>query len=66
MTGERKVKEVVYTIKGGGDSEISRTVRTERLPMSKERLRMILNYIAAYLGMILVFMFFFMMFYLFR
>ena len=66
MSDARKVREATYTIKGEGKSEISRTVRTEKPPMSKERLSMILNYIAAYLGMILVFLFFFTLFYLCR
>lgn len=41
----------------------ARLDRHEKQPMSKERLEMILGYILAALGMILMFGFFFMLFY---
>lgn len=41
----------------------ARLERHEKQPMSKERLELIMTYIAGYLGMILLFGFFFMLFY---
>lgn len=68
MKDERKFKEVIHTIKGAekDKDKFCKAARIERQPMSKEKLEMILNYIAAYLGMILVFAFFFALFYLCR
>lgn len=65
MKDERKFKEVIHTIKGAekDKDKFCKAARIEREPMSKEKLEMILNYIAAYLGMILVFAFFFTLFY---
>ncbi|MDE7416311.1 MAG: hypothetical protein K2N44_08425 [Lachnospiraceae bacterium] len=64
MKDERKFKEVIHTIKGAekDKDKFCKAARIERQPMSKERLEMILDYIAAYLGMILIFAFFFMLF----
>lgn len=68
MKDERKFKEVIHTIKGAekDKDKFCKAARIERQTMSKERLEMILNYIAAYLGMILIFAFFFTLFYLCR
>ncbi|MDE6055597.1 MAG: hypothetical protein K2G55_17985 [Lachnospiraceae bacterium] len=64
MKDERKFKEVIHTIKGAekDKDKFCKAARIERQPMSKEQLEMILNYIAAYLGMILMFGFFYMLF----
>ena len=64
MKDERKFKEVIHTIKGAekDKDKFCKAARIERQPMSKERLEMILNYIAAYLGMILMFAFFCILF----
>lgn len=68
MKDERKFKEVIRTIKGAekDKNKFCKAARIDRQPISKERLEMILNYIAAYLGMILIFAFFFTLFYLCR
>lgn len=68
MKDERKFKEVIHAIKGSekDKDKFCKAARIERDSMSKEKLEMILNYIAAYLGMILVFAFFFTLFYLCR
>lgn len=68
MKDERKFKEVIHTIKGAekDKDKFCKAARIERQPMSKEKLEMILNYIAIYLCMILVFAFFFTLFYLCR
>lgn len=68
MKDERKFKEVMHTIKGAekDKDKFCKAARIERKPMSKERLEMVLNYIAVYLGMVLVFAFFFTLFYLCR
>lgn len=68
MKDERKFKEVIHTIKGveKDKDKFCKAARIERQPMSKERLEMVLEYIAVYLGMILVFAFFFTLFYLCR
>lgn len=68
MKDERKFKEVIHTIKDAvkDKGKFCKAARIERQPMSKERLEMILNYIAAYLGVILIFAFFFTLFYLCR
>lgn len=68
MKDERKFKEVIHTVK---DSEkikdkFCKAARIERQPMSKEKLEMILGFIAIYLGMVLFFAFFFTLFYLCR
>lgn len=52
---EKKVDKVL---------KAARLERHEREPMSDKRVEMILSYIAGYLGMILVFAFFFMFFYM--
>jgi hypothetical protein len=66
MKDERKFKEVIHTIKGAekDKDKFCKAARIERQPMSDQRLEMILTYIAGYLGMILMFAFFFMMFYM--
>lgn len=68
MRDERRFKEVIHTIKGAekDKDKFCKAARIERQPMSDKQLEMILNYIAAYLGMILVFAFFFTLFYLCR
>ena len=60
------MKEVIHTIKGAekDKDKFCKAARIERQPMSDQRLEMILTYIAGYLGMILMFAFFFMMFYM--
>lgn len=57
---EESEKNVDKVLKAG------RLERCEKQPMSKERLEMILGYIAGYLGMVLMFLFFFTLFYLCR
>lgn len=66
MKDERKFKEVIHTIKGAEKDKdrFCKAARLKREPMSDKRLEMILTYVAGYLGMILVFGFFFMIFYL--
>lgn len=66
MKDERKFKEVIHTIKGAekDKDKFCKAARIERQPMSKEKLEMILVYIGIYLGMILIFAFFFTLFYL--
>lgn len=66
MKDERKFKEVIHTIKGAEKDKdrFCKAARPKREPMSDKRLEMILTYVAGYLGMILVFGFFFMIFYL--
>lgn len=68
MKDERKFKEVIHTIKGveKDKDKFCKAARIERQPMSKEKLEMILTYIAGYLAMILGFAFFFTLFYLCR
>ncbi|MFG6369553.1 MAG: hypothetical protein K1W16_14295 [Lachnospiraceae bacterium] len=68
MRDERKFKEVIHTIKGAekDKDKFCKAARIDRQPMSKEKLEMILGYIAGYLGMILIFLFFFTLFYLCR
>ncbi len=68
MKDERKFKEVINTIKSAekDKDKFCKAARIERQPMSKERLEMILTYIAGYLAMILGFVLFFMLFYLCR
>lgn len=68
MKDERKFKEVIHTIKGAekDKDKFCRAARIERQPMSDKRLEMILTYIGVYLGMILIFAFFFTLFYLCR
>ena len=68
MKDERKFKEVINTIKGAekDKDKFCKVARLKREPMSDKRLEMILTYIAGYLGMILIFAFFFMLFYLCR
>ena len=65
MKDERKFKEVIYTIKGAekDKDKFCKAARIHRQSMRKDQLEMILNYIAAYLGMILIFAFFFILFY---
>lgn len=65
MKDERKFKEVIYTIKGAekDKDKFCKAARINRQSMSKDQLEMILSYIAAYLGMILIFAFFFILFY---
>ncbi len=65
MKDERKFKEVIHTIKGAekDKDKFCKAARINRKSMSKDQLEMILNYVAAYLGMILIFAFFFILFY---
>lgn len=65
MKDERKFKEVIYTIKGAekDKDKFCKAARINRQSMRKDQLEMILNYIAVYLGMILIFAFFFILFY---
>ena len=68
MKDERKFKEVIHTIKGAekDKDKFLRAARIERKPMSDERLKMILESMLISLGMILIFLFFFTLFYLSR
>lgn len=68
MKDERKFKEVVRTIKGAekDKDKFCKAARIERQPMSDDRLKMILDAGLAALGMILIFLFFFTLFYLCR
>lgn len=68
MKDERGFKEVIHSVERSekDKDKFCKAARIERQPMSKEKLEMILNYIAAYLGMILIFAFFFTLFYLCR
>lgn len=68
MKDERKFKEVIHTIKSAekDKDKFCKAARIERKPMSKEKMEMLLGYIALYLGMILLFGFFFTLFYLCR
>lgn len=64
MKDERKFKEVIHTIKGAekDKDKFCKAARIERQPMSKDCLEQILDHIALYLGMILIFAFFYMLF----
>lgn len=66
MRDERKFKEVIHTIKGAekDKDKFCKAARIERQPMSDERLKMILESALLALGMILIFLFFFTLFYL--
>ena len=68
MKDERKFKEVIHTIKGAekDKDKFCNAARIGRQPMSDKKFEMILTYIAGYLGMILIFAFFFTLFYLCR
>lgn len=68
MKDERKFKEVIQTIKGAekDKDKFCKAARIERRPMSDERLKMILESILLALGMLLLFLFFFTIFYLCR
>lgn len=68
MKDERKFKEVIHGIKGAekDKDKFCKAARIERQPMSKEKMEMLLGYITLYLGMILLFGFFFTLFYLCR
>lgn len=64
MKDNRKFKEVIHTIKGAEKDKdrFCRAARIERQPMSKECLELILDRIALYLGMLLLFAFFCVLF----
>ena len=64
MKDERKFKEVIHTIKGAekDKDKFCKVARIERQPMSDKRCVLNLNYIAAYLALIIIFGFFFMLF----
>ena len=66
MRDERKFKEVIHTIKGAekDKDKFCKAARIEREHMSNEQLKMILESGLIALGMILIFLFFFMLFYL--
>ncbi len=66
MKDERKFKEVIHTIKGAekDKDKFCRAARIERQPMSDARFKMILESCLLALGMVLVFLFFFTLFYL--
>lgn len=66
MKDNRRFKDVIRTVKEveKDKDKFCKAARIERQPMSDERLKMILEYIAGYLGMILIFLFFFTLFYL--
>lgn len=68
MKDKRKFKEVIRTIKGAekDKDKFCRAARIERRPMSDERFKMIVESLLLALGMILIFLFFFMLFYLCR
>lgn len=68
MKDERKFKEVIHTIKGAekDKDKFCKAARIERVPMSDERLKMVLEYGLMALGMTLLFLFFFTLFYLCR
>lgn len=68
MRDERKFKEVIHTIKGAekDKDKFLKASRIERQPMSNEQLKMILDSGLIALGMILIFLFFFTLFYLCR
>lgn len=68
MKDERKFKEVIHTIKGAerDKDKFCKAARIERQPMSDKRLKMILESALLALGMILIFLFFFTLFYLCR
>lgn len=68
MRDERKFKEVIHTIKGAekDKDKFCRAARIERQSMSNEQLKMILESGLIALGMILIFLFFFTLFYLCR
>lgn len=66
MKDNRGFKEVIHTIKNAekDKDKFCKAARIERKPMSDERLKMILESALFALGMILVFLFFFTLFYL--
>lgn len=68
MKDERKFKEVIHTIKGAekDKDKFCKAARIERQSMSNEQLKMILESGLIALGMILIFLFFFTLFYLCR
>lgn len=68
MKDGRKFKEVIRTIKGAekDKDKFCKAARIERQPMSNEQLKMILESGLIALGMILIFLFFFTLFYLCR
>lgn len=68
MRDERKFKEVIHTIKGveKDKDKFCKAARIKRQPMSNEQLKMILESGLIALGMILIFLFFFTLFYLCR
>lgn len=65
MRDNRRFKDVIRTVKEAekDKDKFCKAARIERQPMSKEKLEMILTYIAGYLAMILGFAFFVVLFY---
>ena len=68
MKYERKFKEFIHTIEHAekDKDKFCKAARIERQPMSNEQLKMILESGLIALGMILIFLFFFTLFYLCR
>lgn len=68
MKDERKFKKVIRSVKKTerDKDRFCRAARIERQPMSNEQLKMILESGLVALGMILIFLFFFTLFYLCR
>ena len=68
MKDERKFKEVIRSVKKNerDKDKFCKAARIERQPMSNEQLKMILEAGLCALGMILIFLFFFTLFYLCR
>lgn len=68
MKDERKFKDVIRTVKEveKDKDKFCKAARIERQPMSNEQLKMILESGLIALGMILIFLFFFTLFYLCR
>ncbi len=68
MRDNRRFKDVIRTIKSmeKDKDKFCKAARIERQPMSNEQLKMILESGLIALGMILIFLFFFTLFYLLR
>lgn len=66
MKDKRKFKDVIHTIENAekDKDKFCKAARIERQPMSDERLKIVLEYGLMALGMILIFLFFFILFYL--
>lgn len=66
MRDDRRFKEVIHTIRDAekDKDKFCKAARIERQPMNNEQLKMILESGLIALGMILIFLFFFTLFYL--